>query len=290
MRLLIAVPPKRVSSVLEAARENGMEVVRCSLREMYVALRTSVVDVVVVDPMLDASVNQDALVQVVRSYPSLSWLVFTPLRPDVGQLVVELSRAGVRRVILAGLDDSDTLLRSALRDIDQQLATQRATARILSLVAPLPRTIRNVLKLSMEEGAELLDVTRFALNSQMSRRTLERHFLQRDLPKPKTILFAIRMLKAFQLLNDGTIPYSVVAKTLGYKKPSTLRAQVKRFFGVRSLTGQGELLPEAAVIKLLYPRNSLATVEPRKSPRLVRTSSVSRRRNESASGETGGRR
>jgi len=115
----------------------------------------------------------------------------------------------------------------------------------------LPRRLRVAVEQCIREDDARVDVSVLAARACMTRRTVERHFMRAGLPTPKIILRAVRVLTAYRLLYDGTRTCNGVAKTLGYGKVSTLRAHLKRTFGVHARALQSAPTPESAIEALL---------------------------------------
>lgn len=214
-------------------------------------MRATSADIAVFDPLLDQPLDMAPLVHVVRSHPCAQWLLYTQLRPDTARLLLELGSAGVRTVVFAGVDDSTHHLGAVLGDLVRDSITHRAQARLMALLAPLPCRLRVVVEQCIRDDDARADVSVLAARACMTRRTVERHFMRAGLPSPKVILRAARVLTAYRLLYDGTRTCNGVAKTLGYGKVSTLRAHLKRAFGVHARALQTAPTPESAIETLL---------------------------------------
>lgn len=208
-------------------------------------------DIAIVDPLLDQPLDAAQLIHTVRSHPCARWLLYTQLRPDTARLLLELGSAGVRTAVFAGVDDSTHHLGSVLGELVRDSITHRAQARLVALLAPLPRRLRVVVEQCVRDDDARVDVSVLAARACMTRRTVERHFMRAGLPAPKIILRAARVLTAYGLLYDGTRTCNGVAKTLGYGKVSTLRAHLKRAFGVHARALHTAPTPEIAIETLL---------------------------------------
>ena len=251
MRLVIAVPAYRVARVRAVAPSGCAATLVGQLARLDDVMRTLGADIVVIDPLLDHPLDEPRLLHTVQSHPSARWLLYTPLRPDTARLLLDLGAAGVRRAVFAGVDDSAQHLAAALGELVRESITHRAQARLTALLAPLPHPLRVAVEQCMRDGDARVDVAVLAVRAGMTRRTVERHFVRAGLPTPKVILRAARVLTAYRLLYDGTRTCRGVAKTLGYGKVSTLRAHLKRTFGVHARALQTAAAPEMAITALL---------------------------------------
>jgi len=251
MRLLIAVPAYRVARVRDVAPLGCAATIVSRLDHLDTAMHAAGADIAIFDPLLDQPLDAAQLIQTVRSHPCARWLLYTQLRPDTARLLLDLGGAGVRTAVFAGVDDSAHHLRSVLGELVRESITHRAQARLMGLLAPLPRRLRVAVEQCVGDNDVRIDVSILAARACMTRRTVERHFMRAGLPAPKIILRAARVLTAYRLLYDGTRTCNGVAKTLGYGKVSTLRAHLKRTFGVHARALQHAPTPEIAIEALL---------------------------------------
>lgn len=251
MRLVIAVPAYRVARVREVAPSGCAATIVARLDRLDTAMRVTAADIAIVDPLLDQPADTAQLIHTVRSHPCARWLLYTQLRPDTARLLLGLGSAGVRTAVFAGVDDSAQHLASVLGELVRDSITHRAQARLVALLGPLPRRLRVAVEQCIRDDDARADVSDLAARACMTRRTVERHFVRAGLPTPKTILRAARVLTAYRLLYDGTRTCNGVARTLGYGKVSTLRAHLKRAFGVHARALQSAPTPEIAIQTLL---------------------------------------
>ncbi|HEX6816118.1 MAG TPA: helix-turn-helix domain-containing protein [Gemmatimonadaceae bacterium] len=251
MRLLIAVPAYRLARVRDVAPSGCAATIVARLDRLDTAMRAASADIAIFDPLLDQPLDAAKLIQTVRSHPCAQWLLYTQLRPDTARLLLDLGGAGVRTAVFAGVDDSTDHMRSVLGELVRESVTQRAQARLMALLAPLPCRLRVAVEHCMSDDDARIDVSILAARACMTRRTVERHFMRAGLPTPKIILRAARVLTAYRLLYDGTRTCNGVAKILGYGKVSTLRAHLKRTFGVHARALQHAPTPEIAIEALL---------------------------------------
>lgn len=251
MRLVIAVPAYRVARVRDVAPSGCACTSVARLALLDTAMRATGADIAIVDPLLDQPLDIALLIQTVRSHPCARWLLYTQLRPDTARLLLDLGGAGVRTAVFAGVDDSAHHLGAMLGDLVRDSITHRAQDRLMALLGPLPRRLRVAVEQCIRDDDARADVSALAARACMTRRTVERHFMRAGLPTPKIILRAARVLTAYRLLYDGTRTCNGVAKTLGYGKVSTLRAHLKRTFGVHARALQNAPTPELAIEALL---------------------------------------
>ncbi|HKV51841.1 MAG TPA: helix-turn-helix domain-containing protein [Gemmatimonadaceae bacterium] len=256
MRVLVAVPAYRVARVRDVTPSGCVVSTVARLAQIDAAMHANPADVVVLDPLLDPCTDETMLLNTVRNHPCARWLVYTQLRPETARLLLALGSAGVRCAVFAGVDDSPTRVGALLRELAQDSITHQAQARIMAMLAPLPCRLRAAVEQCIRDHDAPLDVSDLAARACMTRRTLERQFLRAGLPTPKTILRAARVLTAYRLLYDGTRTCNGVAKTLGYGKVSTMRAHLKRTFGVHPRSLQSAPEPEIAISALLDPPES----------------------------------
>ena len=264
MRLVIAIPAYHLGRVRDVSPSGCAATIVARLDHLDTAVRATGADIAIFDPLLDHPLDASRLIHTVRSHPCVRWLLYTQLRPDTARLLLDLGGAGVRTVVFAGVDDSTHHLGAVLGELVRDSITHRAQARLMELLAPLPRRLRVAVEECIRDHDAHIDVSILAARACMTRRTVERHFMRAGLPAPKIILRAARVLTAYQLLYDGTRTCNGVAKTLGYGKVSTLRAHLKRAFGVHARALQTAPTPEIAIDALLDQPVAGSGHEPRR--------------------------
>ncbi len=108
--------------------------------EAVETIRAKPVDMAVVDPHLGGGEPRPHGIERLRLFfPSLPLLVYTDLTPANAGVLLQLGRAGIRRVIVYRFEDAPGSLRSALLSELEQSASQQVMQALAATLRELPR-------------------------------------------------------------------------------------------------------------------------------------------------------
>jgi AraC-like DNA-binding protein len=187
----------------------------------------------VVDPLLGTGDPRPHGIERLRQFfPSLPLLVYTELTPANAGVLLELGRAGIRRVIIHRFEDSPSTLRSVLLQELEQSASQQVMQALDGILQELPGEIRVALEAMLHIPGDAPTVTALADRAQLTRRTCERWFTKLGLPSPRMVMVLTRLLYAHRLLLDPGYTVEDVALKLGYSKTKTLQMHLREVFGL----------------------------------------------------------
>lgn len=210
-----------------------------SWSQAYEMIRAYPVAIAVVDPLLGGEVRTVGIERVRQHFPSLPLLIFTALEPGTAGALLDLGRSGIRRAVFSRFDDGPVALRAALTAEVERSAAQQVLQAMAGTLGDLPEPLRAALHelIGSPVAPGALTVTELARRSGVERRTIERIFARAELPSPRTVLMALRLLYAHRLLLDPGHTVEDVTAKLGYGKPKTFQAHCREIFG----TTAGEL-------------------------------------------------
>ena len=231
-------------------------------------IRAKPVDMAVVDPHLGGGEPRPHGIERLRLFfPSLPLLVYTDLTPANAGVLLQLGRAGIRRVVVYRFEDAPSALRSALLSELEQSASQQVMQALGPTLQDLPDELRVALEAMLHAPGDGPTVTALADRAQLTRRTCERWFTKVGLPSPRVVMVLIRLLYAHRLLLDPGYTVEDVALKLGYSKTKTLQMHLRAVFGAdrgrapgvaRHRRGAGDRHPA-----LLRPAGEGGLVKPR---------------------------
>ena len=187
----------------------------------------------VVDPHLGGGEPRPHGIERLRLFfPSLPLLVYTDLTPANAGVLLQLGRAGIRRVVVYRFEDAPGALRSALLSELEQSASQQVMQALAPTLRDLPDELRMALEAMLHApGGDGPTVTALADRAQLTRRTCERWFTKVGLPSPRVVMVLTRLLYAHRLLLDPGYTVEDVALKLGYSKTKTLQMHLRAVFG-----------------------------------------------------------
>jgi AraC-like DNA-binding protein len=230
--LLAAVPPERVFRLRTLDADRFQWVSASSWPEAVETIRAKPVDMAVVDPHLGGGEPRPHGIERLRQFfPSLPLLVYTDLTPANAGVLLQLGRAGIRRVVVYRFEDAPGALRSAVLSELEQSASQQVMQALAPTLRELPDELRAALEAMLHAPGDGPTVTALADRAQLTRRTCERWFTKVGLPSPRVVMVLTRLLYAHRLLLDPGYTVEDVALKLGYSKTKTLQMHLRAVFG-----------------------------------------------------------
>ena len=166
------------------------------------------------------------------SSPRCRLLVYTDLTPANAGVLLQLGRAGIRKVIVHRFEDAPGALRSAILNELEESASQQVMQALEPTFRELPPELQDALEAMLHAPGDGPTVTTLAERARLTRRTCERWFTKVGLPSPRTVMVLIRLLYAHRLLLDPGYTVEDVALKLGYSKTKTLQMHLRAVFGL----------------------------------------------------------
>jgi AraC-like DNA-binding protein len=231
--LLAAVPAERTFRLRTLDPDRFQWVSVSNWPEAVEAIRGKPVDMAVVDPLLGSGEPRPHGIERLRQFfPSLPLLVYTDLTPANAGVLLQLGRAGIRKVIVHRFEDAPGALRSAILNELEESASQQVMQALEPIIRELPPELQDALEAMLHAQGDGPTVTTLAERARLTRRTCERWFTKVGLPSPRTVMVLIRLLYAHRLLLDPGYTVEDVALKLGYSKTKTLQMHLRAVFGL----------------------------------------------------------
>ena len=245
--ILAAVPGERLFR-LHAAEPDAYEwVSAASWVQAVTLIRTRPIEMAVVDPGLGGEPRSIEIARLRQHFPSLPLVVYTALAPATAGVLLDLGRAGIRRVLFHRFDDAPGALRRALHAELEQSASQRLMQQLTAALPELPEPLREALEATLHTPGDGPTVSALAERAQLKRRTCERWFARLGLPSPKMVMLLARVLYAHRLLLDPGYTVEDVALKLGYSRAKTLQMHFREVFGLTAGEVRLSLSPDEAM-------------------------------------------
>jgi AraC-like DNA-binding protein len=217
-----------------------------SAAELYMLLRSSDVDVLVVDPVMHEDRSDGALDELVAAYPQVPAIVYTTLTPAAMRQVVRLARLGLQHVVLNRFDDEPSRF---LDLIERAPAHPLAEAMLQELAVPLralPVIVTRAIEQLFRSPARVKNTQELASLAGMIPRTLYRHLMPVGL-QPRQLLICARLLRTYTLVREPGVRVKEVAFKLGYADPDHLTEQLREWTGCSPKDLRSTLSPERFV-------------------------------------------
>jgi len=217
-----------------------------SAAELHAVLRSSDVDVMVVDPAMHEGQSDASLDALLTAYPQVPAIVYTALTPEAMRQVVRLARLGLQHVVLNRFDDEPSRF---LDLIERVPAHPLAEAMLQELAAPL-RTLPVIVIRAIEQlfrsPSRVKNTQDLANLAGMIPRTLYRHLMPVGLP-PRQLLICARLLRSYTLVREPGVRVKEVALKLGYADPDHLTEQLREWTGCSPKDLRSTLSPDRFV-------------------------------------------
>ncbi|HEX9579928.1 MAG TPA: helix-turn-helix domain-containing protein [Gemmatimonadales bacterium] len=163
-------------------------------------------------------------------YPGVPLFVGGPFRPGDGGVLARYRRAGVRGILVDGVDDAAAAElvanRAASRGRRRSLA---AAPRMLRLTEPLQVSAWNEVLGRVDQRLATTDLARVL---RVTREHLSREFAAGGAPNLKRVIDLARVVCAADLLRNPGYDVRTVARVLRFSSSSHLGACARRIAGV----------------------------------------------------------
>jgi AraC-like DNA-binding protein len=210
-------------------------------------IRREPLELAVLDPALDGLPRAQEVERLRVLFPSLPLVIYTTLTPTLVPVLLQLGRAGVRTVLLAGHDDHPARLREVLVEEGAQSLPNRLLEELGDVLEEFPGELKWAIETVVRNPAGYHTVQDLAERARMDRRTCLRWFAKAALPPPSVVLMVLRVAYAHRLLQDPGYTVEDVAAKLGYPKPRPFASHVKEVFGMTPAEMRVSLSAEAAL-------------------------------------------
>ena len=205
-------------------------IVSCrDLPHVHRVLGRELVDAVVVDVL--ASGAADPTFALAAAFPRIPVFAFSAFRADDNRLVAACYAAGLRGVLVDGVDTPVAGRLVARRNASSaRLLALNDAPRRLRLTEPIQRRAWEEVFLRAGAPTTTADIARVL---RRTREHLSREFAAGGAPNLKRVIDLARALCAADLLANPGYDVRMVARVLGYSSPSHLAGVTRRIAGVR---------------------------------------------------------
>lgn len=214
--------------------------------ELYSMLRSSDVDVMIIDPATYEWESDGVLEEIVAAHPQVPAVAYTALTPGAMRQVIRLARVGLQHVVLNRFDDEPSRF---LELIERAPAHPLAEAMLQELAVPL-RALPVIVTRSIEQlfrsPGRVKNTQELARLAGMIPRTLYRHLMPVGL-QPRQLLICARLLRTYTLVREPGVRVKEVAFKLGYADPDHLTEQLREWTGCSPRDLRSTLTPDQFV-------------------------------------------
>ncbi len=229
------VKRERARKILRSAfpRRKGRLIFARNVEDVQVALRTSLVDVVIVD-IAAAQEETWKVTSLAGDHPTAAFFGITPLRVGDASAVADCVHRDFAGVLVEGIDDAvarDLVLRASF------------SARFAKALADPPASLS--LGSSIQHQVWTLVVARagrpvrtdiIAADLRLTREHLSRAFSANGSPNLKRVIDLIRVIAAAELAKNPGLDLRDVSTVLGFASPSHLSTTSQRIAGTKPVS------------------------------------------------------
>lgn len=200
--------------------------------ELLALVETGLAGLVIVDRRdRDGLSTLDAVRRIRDEFPSIPVVLYCALTSETSRDVLLFARAGVDQLVVQGVDDLRTPLRSAVQAAVDQVSAKQFLTDLEPLIPP---NILPFLRYCLEHARRDITVEEVALALGVHRKTLVDRLKAAHLPMPSNIISWCRILIAARILDDPGRTVEQVALLMDFPSASSLRNMMKRYTGLRT--------------------------------------------------------
>lgn len=229
------VKRERARSMLRAAfpRRKGRLVFTRNVDDVVNALRTSLVDAVVVDI---AGAHEEMLraISLATEYPTVAFFAISPMRAGDATAVADCAHRDFAGTLVEGVDDP------VVRDIILRATFSSRFARALAhppAALSLGSTIQQqVWAIVVAHAGRPVRTRALAAELKVSREHLSRSFAANGSPNLKRVIDLVRVIAAAELAKNPGLDLRDVSAVLGFASPSHLSTTSQRIAGTKPVS------------------------------------------------------
>ena len=211
-------------------RRKGRLVFARNADEISEALRTSLVDAVIVDIAAGPEESWKASA-LASDHPTAAFFGITPLRAGDTPALADCAQREFAGVIVEGADDA----------VARSLVVRSAfSSRFAAALAHPPSSLgldaamqRQVWRMVVAHGGRAVRTSVLAAELGVTREHLSRSFAANGSPNLKRVIDLVRMIAAAELAKNPGLDLRDVAKVLGFASPSHLSTTALRIAGTK---------------------------------------------------------
>ena len=253
------VPPTLRLPLRTALGEIHRIVEAVSWPDLEDLVRRRPVDLIVVDPAVEGRVNVERVVHVMERFPRTPILVYTALDPAAVSAMTELSRRGLKDVVLHRYDDSPKRFHQLLERVAKKQLSRYVISNIADSLELLPEAIAKAVEQTFDKPQAFLSAADIAAAAGVPLSSLYRSLRTAGFRSAKRILVAARVLRAHAYMREPGYSVQDVADKLGYSHPRILAHHTHLALGVKPRQLRRRMSDDAVIGRLvdwMYDNNA----------------------------------
>jgi AraC-like DNA-binding protein len=249
--IVVFLPERSLAHVKHVFVKERDFLIAHSWDELDTIIRQKPVTAVILDPAADGVMNVDAVITLLKQYPSLPMVAYVVLNPESFGAITELARHGIGDVLLQRFEDSPQVFRATMERARGNPLKRKIMDALRPQVSQLPLLLGPIVEEIFEFPHRYASAQEIAVRADMSTVRLYRHFGLAGLGSPKRVLRVAKLLQAYSYLRDRGYSVRDVAKKVGYKNPRLFGEHAIDVFGLTPSRIRSHVTPDEAMKRLL---------------------------------------
>ena len=251
MTVVVFLPERLLAHIRHVFIKERDFVTARSWDEVDTLVREKPVTALILDPAADGVMNVEAVMNLLKNYPSLPIVGYAVLSPSSFGAMLQLSRAGLQNVVLQRYEDSPQRFRDTVERARGNPLKRKLLDGLRPQLSLLPLKLVTTVDEMFEWPHKYSSAQDVALQAEMSAVRVYRNFSMAGLGSPKRMLRAAKLLRAVGYLQDRGYSVRDVAKKVGYRNARIFAEHTLDVFELTPSRVRSHLAPEDAVVKLL---------------------------------------
>jgi AraC-like DNA-binding protein len=206
---------------------------------------------VVADPAADGPMDVPAVTDMMLRFPRTPVLVYTALGPKTVNAMAELSRRGLKDVVLHRYDDSPKRFHLLLERVAKKQLSQYVVASLTATLEKIPHAIARAIEETFERPQAFNSAADLAVAAGVPLSKLYRTLRDVGLRSPRRIVISARVLRAHAYMREPGYGVRDVAAKLGYSHPRILARHTEQALGVKPRHLRRRISDDAVVGRLV---------------------------------------
>jgi AraC-like DNA-binding protein len=249
--ILVYAPAPKLAHLQRALGSTKRVLIARSWIDVERLIVANQIEVAFLDPEIDGAAGLDALRSVILRYPSLIAVAYLTATASGFRLIADLSRHGLRHVVVFSFDDSADHLRQLLEHVEIAPLTARIVTRLRRSLAQLPFDLEQTTNKMLKEPHRFSNPADLAFQACTSQTRLYRAYRSAGLAPPKKMLVAARLVRGYFYLGNAGYSVPVISAKIGFTcsrifgdytsevfgfTPTRVRANISESVALDSLT------------------------------------------------------
>ena len=253
MDVLAYLPPLQFAHLRAVLGERGPHHLHQARTwaEVEAVLRRAAIDVAVLDPTAEGTVESAPIIAIARRFRSLPVVMYTQLTPGSLKGILALAKEGLTELVLHRFDDDPGRFRELLERLASNALAETLIVRLQPRLAMLPVALAGAVAECFRHPGRYGVAEDLARRGAASRRTLYRALDAAGLGSPSRVVKGARLLRAYAYLRDSGYSLEDVALKCGFGSRQRFARHVRTLAGMQPRELRRRVTPEQFVTMLV---------------------------------------